>query len=162
MSNIEHRLMPSSLSLPMSVNETTYRKAVNQVRSQIKEWASFLIRLWFVSYILHLQCVTQERTYLFIQCSPRSTAGCPCLAWQRRRTKVDEVSWLPKKDNFWLWFRVTYSDDHLDTCLVESMGSRSLLEHCPYHWSYAIDPDTPITASRMQGHRSNKCVLLNT
>ena len=88
------------VSSPSQPNENTHRKVVNEIRSNIEKWATLLSSWWFISSILHLQCFMQRRSYLLIQRSSGTTRVCPCLAWQRRATKVNEVSWHPIKNQF--------------------------------------------------------------
>jgi len=88
-----HRVVMNALHVPISrlPTETTYRKAVNSVRSQTEKSAWLLVSCYLGSSILHLQCFEQKCSHIFIQRYYRTPEGRLFLAGQRRATKVNEV-----------------------------------------------------------------------
>ena len=136
----------NTLHVSSPPNKTAYRQAMNEILSKIKKWASLLLNWWFISSALHLQCFGQKCTYLPLQCWFRTTGVSPCLAWQRRAMKVNEVSWHPTKAQFLtlLWGNIQWwiTTSSLGTCQVQSMRKLMstepptfslLLHNWPYH-----------------------------
>jgi len=76
-------------------DETTYRKAVNQIRNniQIQEWGTLVqMLLWFLIYAC-TQCGTQSGTYLLFQHPGGYIEESLWLTGQRTGTAIDEVCW---------------------------------------------------------------------
>ena len=57
-------VMPNAPYVSSPPNATTYIKAVNEIRSNIKKWVSMFVTWWYISSILHWQSFTQKHPYL--------------------------------------------------------------------------------------------------
>ena len=110
-------------SLPMSVNVAS--NTVKQILSEVERWASLPINYWFLLRVVYRASFKGVHTYTFnVPPESGSTTGRSWLTWQKKPTKVDEVSWryITAISDFCLGCRTVINTISLwDTCLVEPM-----------------------------------------
>lgn len=102
-----------ALHISSHPNKTTYRKAMNDIRSNIKKWAS-LLASWQVYLIYFYTCSTLCRRvhiYSFNVHSEQLESAHALLDKEEERKSMRLVD-IIQRPNFWLCFRVMYSDDH--------------------------------------------------